>query len=290
MGKFKNSRSVSFLVILGVYVIAAAVGIAVFALLPQYHDIVRLFIADSAATVAVWIFSTALKNASVYDPYWSVAPVVILTLLAFRYDAFDVPSLLVLAGVWVWGVRLTINWACTFVNLTVQDWRYGKYQAWSKGWWPAVNFFGRHFMPTLVVFLAMIPAFRLMTQHAGANPFTWLAFALMIGAAVLQLFADRQAHRFRRRNPGKVCDTGLWKYSRHPNYLGEVAMWWGVYFALLSVAPAEWLTGVGALANTCLFVFISIPLMEKRQLERKPDYAAYTERTSMLLLRPPRSK
>ncbi len=290
MGKIKNSRTLSFLIILGVYIVAAAVGIAVFALMPQYHDIVRLFIADVAATVAVWIFSTILKNASVYDPYWSVAPVVILTLLAFRYRAFDVPSLLVLAGVWVWGVRLTVNWACTFENLTVQDWRYSKYQAWSKGWWPAVNFFGIHFMPTIVVFLAMIPAFRLMALGAEVNPFTWLAFAVMIAAAALQFFSDRQAHRFRRLNPGKVCDTGLWKYSRHPNYLGEVAMWWGVYLALLSVAPTEWLTGVGALANTCLFVFISIPLMEKRQLERKPDYAAYAARTSMLLLWPPRSK
>ncbi len=290
MEKIKRSRALGFLVILGVYIVAAAVGIAVFTLLPQYDDIVRLFVADTAATVAVWIFSTLLKNASVYDPYWSVAPVAMLTLLAFRYRAFDVPSLLVLAGVWVWGMRLTANWAYTFENLSVQDWRYSKYQADSKGLWPVVNFFGIHFMPTFIVFLAMVPAFRLMTLHAEANPFTWLAFALMIGSAALQLVSDTQAHRFRRRNPGKVCDAGLWKYSRHPNYLGEVAMWWGVYFALLSAAPSEWLAGVGALANTLLFVFISIPLMEKRQLERKPGYAAYRKRTSALLLLPPRKK
>ncbi len=289
MDSMKQSRKCSFLLILIVYLLASAVGIAVFAACAGQDDLLRLFAGDAAATVAVFLGSLLLRNASVYDPYWSVAPVVMLTSLAVYYGAFDAPSLLVLLGVWVWGVRLTANWAYTFENLMVQDWRYDKYQAQSKLFWPVVNFFGIHFMPTLIVFLAMVPAFRLMTLHAGANGWTFLAFGLMIFAAGLQYFSDRQAHAFRRQHPGGVCDRGLWRYSRHPNYLGEVLLWWGVYGALLSVSPGEWITGLGALANTLLFVFISIPLMEKRQLARKPAYAAYRRRTSALLLWPPRN-
>lgn len=291
MGTMKKSRAFSFLVILVVYVLAAFVGIWVFRLMPTGNDVLNLFAADAAATVFVWIFSMLFKNSSIYDPYWSVAPLVILPLLAYHYGAFDMPTILMLAGVGVWGIRLTVNWAVTFDDLTIQDWRYDKLKNESNKYlWPLVSFMSVHFIPTVVVFLAMIPAFKLMTLHADANVFTYVAFALTLIAAGLQFFSDRQAHAFRKANPGKVCNTGLWKYSRHPNYLGEVTMWWGVYFILLSVAPSLWWTGIGAVANTCLFAFISIPMMEKRQLANKPGYAEYVKNTSRLLLCPPRNK
>lgn len=291
MEKMKRSRAVSFLVILVVYVLATFAGVAVYDMLPAtMNEILRLFIADTAATVLVWIFSMAYRNSSIYDPYWSVAPIVILSLLAWHYGACDIPSLLMLAGVWVWGVRLTVNWAVTFENLTIQDWRYDDLKRSSGKAWPIASFFSVHYIPTLVVFGAMLPAFKLLTLDAVANVFTYIAFAVTIVAAGLQFFADRQAHAFRRANPGKVCNVGLWKYSRHPNYLGEVMMWWGVYFILLSVDTGLWWTGVGAVINTCLFLFISIPMMEKRQLANKPAYADYVKTTSMLLLLPPRCK
>lgn len=291
METIRKSRALSFVIIFLVYVLATAVGIAVFKFLPAaYSDILRLFIADTAATVFVWFFSMIFRNSSMYDPYWSVAPMVILGLLAYHYDAFDIPSILLLAGVGVWGVRLTVNWAVTFENLTIQDWRYDDLKKNSKKMWPLVSFLSVHYIPTLVVFGAMLPAFKLLTLHAEANIFTYAGFALTLIAAGLQFFSDRQAHAFRKANPGKVCNVGLWKYSRHPNYLGEVVMWWGVYFILLSVAPGLWWTGVGALANTGLFLFISIPMMEKRQLANKPAYKDYVAKTSMLLLLPQKSK
>jgi len=218
-----------------------------------------------------------------YDPYWSVAPPVILTPLAYYYGAFDIPTILMLIAVWVWGIRLTVNWAYTFENLAIQDWRYDKYKNESGKLWPVVNFVGINLMPTVIVFLAMIPAFRLMTLQKEANIVTYLAFTICLFATMLQYISDKQAHHFRKLNPGKVCNVGLWKYSRHPNYLGEILMWWGVYFILLSVAPQEWGTFIGALVNTLLFVFISIPLMEKRQLANKPEYADYKKKTSTLI-------
>jgi len=283
MNSVRESRALSFLVIICVYIVAAIGGLFTFWWFEGSNDILRLFWADFVGTVIVWLFGVLFKNSSMYDPYWSVAPPVILTPLAFYYNAFDIPTLLMLASVWIWAIRLTINWAYTFENLAIQDWRYDKYKNESGKLWPVVNFVGINLMPTVIVFLVMIPAFKLMTLHTEANIGTWLAFLLCLGAAILQYVSDKQAHRFRKQNPGKVCNVGLWKYSRHPNYLGEICMWWGIYFILLSVAPQEWGTIIGAVANTVLFVFISIPLMEKRQLANKPEYAEYKKNTSSLI-------
>ncbi|WP_295935275.1 DUF1295 domain-containing protein [uncultured Alistipes sp.] len=283
MKKIKQSRALSFWVILAVYLVAIAAGVVTFIWAEGLDDLLRLFLADFTGTVIVWLAGVWFGNSSMYDPYWSVAPPAMLTPMAILHNAVDMPSLLVLAAVWIWAIRLTVNWAYTFRNLSQQDWRYDKYKKQSGKMWHLVNFGGINMMPTVIVFLAMVPAFRVVTLHAEATVWTYAAFALCLTAVGLQFVSDRQAHRFRKKSPGEVCDTGLWKYSRHPNYLGEISMWWGVYFILLSVAPHEWKTLTGAAANTFLFVFISIPLMEKRQLENKPGYEKYKKRTSALI-------
>ena len=106
----------------------------------------------------------------------------------------------------------------------------------------------------------------------------------------MEFFADIQMHKFKKKNTDKdkVCDVGLWKYSRHPNYLGEILVWVGVYVFMLAVVPEFWYFGIGAILMFCLFYFISIPLMEKRQMERRAGYAQYRAKTSKLLLLPPK--
>ena len=87
--------------------------------------------------------------------------------------------------------------------------------------------------------------------------------------------------------PGATLTTGLWAYSRHPNYLGEILFWWGLYLFALAAYPAAWWTIFGPLSITLLFVFISIPMIEKRHIERRPDYPAYLDRTPMIMPRFP---
>jgi steroid 5-alpha reductase family enzyme len=86
-------------------------------------------------------------------------------------------------------------------------------------------------------------------------------------------------------NRGHVNRQGLWKYSRHPNYLGEILMWWGVCLLSLSAPGGSPVFAVGALVNTLMFVFVSVPLMERRQLSGKREYAAYKSETGALLPR-----
>lgn len=291
--KLKASRGWSFVVITLVYVAAAAIGVWTFAASEGLHFLLRLFAADFTATVFVWLWGVIFSNSSVYDPYWSVAPPLMLTGYALYSGADSLPVLLMQIAVWYWAVRLTGNWAYTFPDLNRQDWRYDMYKEKFPRLWHIVNFTGINLMPTIVVFLAMIPGFLLIGISASvsvhADIMTWLGFFVSIAAATLQLISDTQAHRFRRNHRGEVCMTGLWSISRHPNYLGEILMWWGIYIIYLTAAAGDrsWemilLPAAGALANTCLFVFISIPMMERRQIANKPGYSEYRKKVRMLI-------
>ncbi|HOO42462.1 MAG TPA: DUF1295 domain-containing protein [Bacteroidales bacterium] len=295
----KKPRFRSFLIILLTYVLAVITGIFVYKLTGSLWKIKgiipRIFIADTVATILVWLVGVYYKNSSVYDPYWSVAPPVIMILLAFHLNILAPGSItaslvLLLSAVCFWSIRLTANWAYTFRDLGVQDWRYTKFRNDFPRIWQLINFFGIHYMPTVIVFFALLPALVVMENlHTSAdsvgnaNLLTLAGFAVSTGAVLLQLFADRQLHRFRKTNSGRVCETGLWKYARHPNYSGEILMWWGVYIMSISVLPFHyWWTGLGAMLNTLMFLFISIPLMEHRQLSNKPEYASYRNRVSAL--------
>ncbi|MBP5649484.1 MAG: DUF1295 domain-containing protein [Bacteroidales bacterium] len=281
----KDSKGASCLIIAIIYIAAFFVGYFVYKCpcMAEWHYLWRMLAADVAATIFVWFFGLLFKNVSVYDPYWSVAPPVMLTAWAVEQGNSSLSCILLLIAVWIWGIRLTGNWAYTFKNLNAEDWRYTKYRTnCSPFIFQLINFFGLNLMPTLVVFMVMIPGFKLIEMGGDANVFTFLAFLLCVGSASLQLVADHQIHCFIKEKRGRVCNVGLWKHGRHPNYLGEIMMWWGVYFMFLSVTPDiahNWWWLIGAALNTCLFCFISIPLMEKRQLQNKPEYADYKKST-----------
>ena len=144
-------------------------------------------------------------------------------------------------------------------------------------------------MPTFVVFAAMLPGLKMFETPfilSSVHPFTLIllifGFIVCITSATIQLIADKQSHDFRAANPGKVCNVGLWKHGRHPNYFGEIQFWWGIWIMYASLNGFDMYIG-GAIAMTAMFLGISIPLMEKRQLANKPDYAEYRKQTRMLI-------
>ncbi|MBQ2730257.1 MAG: DUF1295 domain-containing protein [Clostridia bacterium] len=277
---FKKSRAVSFLVVFLIYVAAAAVGILVYSFLP-FGFVLNLLLADCAATVFTFVFSVILKNASVYDPYWSVQPPVILIAFAFT-SRLNVAGVLVIAAVLFWGIRLTVNWAYTFHGLEHQDWRYTMLFEKTGVFYPLLNFIGIHMVPTLVVYLCTLPAVFLLVYGAEWNIGSVAFFLLSVAATVIQGIADIQMQKYRKEKKGSFIRTGLWKYSRHPNYLGEILMWWGVGLSAVSVMPERWYLLAGALANTMLFAFVSIPMAEKRQSE-KEGFEQYKKETRFLL-------
>ncbi len=281
----KKSRVFGFAIIGIIYVLSVLLGLFVFKVVEQYFSFyMSIFIADVAATFFVYLAGVFVKNTSVYDPYWSVQPLVIVLLILTRFQVWNLGILLMLIALFYWGIRLTANWAYTFDSLETQDWRYDMLKEKSGKLYPLVSLLGINLFPTIVVYLAVLPAI-VFFEKGGSNFFTFIGFALCLLAASLQLFADIQMQKYRKSPHLKteIINTGLWKYSRHPNYLGEILMWWGIFIMMFSVNPNLWYFGIGALLNTCMFFFISIPMAEKRLASYKANFDEYKRSTRMLL-------
>ena len=277
------TRKQSFIVIGVVYLLAAALGVAVYILTRSLGAFwIRLLLADVSATVLTFIFSLIFKNASVYDPYWSVQPIVILVGLAVG-QRLSLIKLVLLLTVLLWGIRLTANWAYTFKSMKHEDWRYCMLREKTGKAYPIINFVGIHMVPTLVVYLCTLPAAAMMLGSAKGNLIAYAGVAVSLCAVALQGTADVQMHRFRKSGKGGFIREGLWRNSRHPNYLGEILMWWGVGICSVAALGANYAyLLVGAVANTALFVLVSIPLAEGKQA-KKEGYAEYCAETRVLL-------
>lgn len=285
------SKWCSIALITAIYVLAGVAGWLLFEALSANpltaNPLLRLFCADVLATIVVWAFGLLYENVSVYDPYWSVFPPVAFLLWAFYTGVWSFPIILLLVASWYWGLRLTRNWAITFKGIAHEDWRYTKYRSQHPLVFHTINLFGLNMMPTLVVFAAMLPGLKLFESlNAQLTPINYcllvLGFIVCVSSATIQLIADKQSHDFRAANPGKVCNVGLWKHGRHPNYFGEIQFWWGIWIMYVSLNGIDMFIG-GAIAMTAMFLGISIPLMEKRQLANKPDYAEYRKHTRILI-------
>lgn len=285
------SRAASFAHVGACYLLALAVAVAVGAAVGTERPLVTVLAADVAATLVVFAWSRAVNNTSMYDAYWSVAPPIIATWLVTQADP-GVPGArqaLVVALVWLWAIRLTANWARGWPGLGHEDWRYVEMRSGKVPYWVA-SFFGLHLFPTLQVLLgclALYPALVVGTDALG--PLDALAAVVTAGAILLELVADEQLRAFNRtKKPGQICDRGLWSWSRHPNYVGEMSFWWGLWLFGLAADPSWWWTVVGPLTMVGMFLGASIPMIEKRSAERRPGWDAYAARTPVLLPRPPR--
>ncbi len=284
------SRKTSFCWMFLFYATALLLGLLCFrTLTPAVPAIWAVLIADVAATVYVWLIGVFCKNVSVYDPYWSVLPPVVFLLWACRQGSFGVPVILLLVAVWYWGIRLTANWAYTFKGLGHEDWRYTRFRESETPFvFQLINFFGLNLFPTLIVFACMLPGFHLIdAAAAGAkvNALTVLGCILCLSSATIQLVADTQIHRFRQAHPGQCCDAGLWRKGRHPNYFGEMQMWWGIWLMDASLGGFQahpWYL-LAPIAMSAMFLCISIPMMERRQLRNKSGYSEYRARTRLLI-------
>lgn len=281
----RTSRLAGLITIFIIYLFAAVMGIITFYCIHNKNLLLNILFSDLAATLFVWAMGVILNNSSVYDPYWSVAPVVIIPLLDCYLKMWNSGVLLMSGLILIWGIRLTVHWMFTFKDLKTQDWRYTQLKKSNPRAWFVTNLFGIHLFPTFIVYLVTVPAYLFFLHFTAMNIGIIAGACLCVFAITLQAVSDRQMMRFRKQrvNLGHVNRTGLWKYMRHPNYLGEILMWWGIYAMLLFSCPRFWLSMAGAIANTLMFVFISIPLMERRQLQTKPEYAEYITRTGMIL-------
>lgn len=258
-----------------VYVLALALAVASASFYPIENALVRVAVADFVATVVVFIFSIILKNSSVYDPYWSVVPIFIVLYWMIdsgSYLTLDPLKLIMTALIIIWGIRLTVNWLLRWRGLNDEDWRYIDIKNKTGNFYWPVSFLGIHLMPTIWVFLGMIPVYYALYTATSLTLFiAVVGIAVTVFAIWLETTADNQLrrHLMTRTNKEERLKKGVWASIPYPNYVGEMLFWWGLYLFAISFNLENWWTFFGPLSITILFLFISIPLMKKRLANKK---------------------
>lgn len=290
------SKAESMIRVTAAYVVALGVATAWLAWGPDTEWLwLDALVADVLATVVIFAASRWHHNSSFYDPFWSVLPpyLAVYWVLASDGAGDDLRTVLVLVVVWVWAIRLTGNWVVGFPGLHHEDWRYPLLRDQAGRLELVVDFFAIHLIPTFQVFLGTVPVY--VAVALSGRDTGWLdavALVVGIGAVLLEYVADGQMRRFvADRQPGQAMDRGLWGWSRHPNYFGEISFWVALALFGIAASPGDWWWLVlGAVAMVALFLGASIPMMEKRSLERRPSYQDVIDRVPMLVPRPPRRR
>ena len=238
-----------------------------------------------SATLIIFLFSNVHKNSSIYDPFWHLAPIPIVFYIAKQSSLPTLELNLVLAAFLFWALRLTYNWYLNWNNLDHEDFRYIDLKNNNKFMAFINDLFGIHLIPTLIVNVSLYPIYVALNSES-LNELVYVGFVIIIIAVVIQYISDDQMRKFRKdkSNLGKTMKYGLWKYSRHPNYLGEVSFWFGIYiFALASGLTTIWLLAC-PIVMLALFVFISCPMMDNRSLKRRSEYKEYMDKTPQLFM------
>ena len=281
-------RVIGLSALLVVYAAAIALGIFLYVVLSDVmNDYLAILIADVSATVLVWASGVVLRTASAYDPYWSLQTLVIYLCLLIKNNNWHVGTILLLVAIILYSARLTMNFIIGFHSLGYVDWRYRMLKEKSGKFYQVVNLFGICMFPTLVVYLATLP----VIAYASVEAFSIIdiiGLVVIVLGTLLEFIADTQMKAFVkiRKDRSEVLNRGVWKYSRHPNYLGEISIWFGVALTLILSHFNYWHFIVGAVVNLLMFIFISIPMEERHFKGYKPDYEQYKKETHMLLILP----
>ena len=279
----------SLIICLLVYIFAIAISILICSniVLNQW---VTVLIAHIIATVIVYIASSLFKNSSFYDPFWSIAPIPIVIYISFWPDSekLDYEKIfLFFIPVLYWGIRLTYNWARRWEGLYDEDFRYEDLKELKFA--SFIDFFGIHLYPTLQVNLSLLPLYYSLSVSTN-TPSYWLYMASFytIMAVTLELISDNQLWNFKKNkdNKNKFIKTGLWSFSRHPNYLGEILFWWGIFFMTLAVDTSYWYLFICPLSMNLMFALITCKMMDDRSLVKRDGYKDYMDKTTQLLIFP----
>lgn len=247
------------------------------------------FLGALAVQIVTFLYSQVLRRVDIIDAAWGLSFIAAIVAMQLFNPSFDSQWVVIVdVLVIIWGARLSWHIYRRFRRSSIQDKRYtATLESWSKRF-VSLQVFVKLFL--LQAVLATVISLPVVAVHLHQPEAGWIALiglmVWIIGFA-FESIADRQLrHYLANPNRPELMSTGLWRYSRHPNYFGEVTMWWGI--ALIACAtPLWWLGIIGAITITCLICFISgVPLSEKR-MARKDGWATYKRQTSALIPWPP---
>lgn len=245
-----------------------------------------------------FIFVIALwqKRFDLIDPAWGL---VIVAIAMSAYTNQSVISYLsvqtiVVAMVVLWATRLSLHLYTRWLRAKKEDWRYSELvkKAKNRRGGMLANMYARVYLTQGLFALVISAPVLIVCMAAPAVPsiYTKIGVVVWLVGFAIELVSDAQLSEYLRttKDKTKLMTTGMWKYSRHPNYFGEVTMWWGMFIVALGV-PNGWVSIIGPLTITFLLLFVSgIPMTESRFRGRK-GWDSYKKRTSAFIPLPPKS-
>lgn len=236
--------------------------------------------------VLLWGLSVYLKNVSIVDLFWGFGFVVIDTFYLFSSGEITTRKLVFWILVTLWGMRLSFYLAWRNIGKP-EDFRYQEFRKKygpERYWW--FSFFQTFLLQGVLMMLISTPLLGVNSsfEGEGLNLLDCLAIVIWIIGFTFEAGGDFQLARFKNEpnNKGKVLNTGFWKYTRHPNYFGDSAVWWS--YALFSIAAGSYWLSIGSVLMTLLIIKVSgVALLEKSLTNTKPQYQEYIRKTSSFL-------
>lgn len=230
--------------------------------------------------VVFWLISLWRNDVSIVDSLWSLMFLLVALVYAAMSSMTGPREVLILVLVTLWALRLSVY--ITWRNHgQPEDYRYQEIRANNE---PGFRFKSLYIVFILQAVLAWVISLPLAGAISGQSDIGFLDYAgvaLFLVGLFFESIGDLQLSRFRKEpgNAGKVLDTGLWRYTRHPNYFGNFTLWWGFY--LLALSAGAWWTVVSPLLMTFLLLKVSgVAMLEKDIGTRRPRYEQYIRRTN----------
>jgi steroid 5-alpha reductase family enzyme len=233
-----------------------------------------------AVGVLAWLFSVVRRDVSIVDSLWSLFFLVVAAVIAWQAQPLSARGLLVVALVAVWALRLSVfitarNWG------EPEDYRYQAIRANNEPGFAFKSLYIVFGLQGVLAWIISLPLFPAIASTSSLGIVDGVALVLWFIGFVFEAGGDYQLAQFKKRadNRGRVLDTGLWRYTRHPNYFGDFCIWWSFY--LFAVAAGGWWTIVSPLLMTFLLLKVSgVAMLEKTISERRPEYADYILNTN----------
>jgi steroid 5-alpha reductase family enzyme len=249
------------------------------------------------AILFLWLYAVKIRDVSFIDAFWGFGMVVLAWASWLQIEDGGRRATVLLLLTTLWGVRLALH-LVTRWRREGEDPRYKKilgHAMENKGWsWSKSALLTVFVTQAPLLFVTALPAqLGIWASESGGaimGPIAWTGVVLALVGIAFETIGDAQLKSFRANpaNKGKVLDSGLWRYTRHPNYFGDACTWWGIWLVAAETGPAGWISVIGPLFLTfTLTRWSGKPLLEKGLKKSRPGYADYVERTSGFFPWPP---
>jgi len=236
-----------------------------------------------ALVTLLWVWSVFIKNVSIVDIFWGLGYVVVNAVYVFTSGELNARKILILALVSIWGLRLAIYLAMRNIGKG-EDFRYQEFRrnyGPKRYWW--FSFFQTFLLQGGLIMIISLPLLGINSSESDGTlkVLDYIGILVWLIGFTFEAGGDYQLSRFKRnpKNKGKVLNTGFWKYTRHPNYFGDCAVWWA--YGIFSIAAGSYWHIIGSIIMTFLIIKISgVSLLEKTLKETKPQYKDYIHKTN----------